>query len=530
MFVQTNIKGDYLPMEIITQIIENLNTLNKSIFIILSNLEPLSLNNSVSKELQHMISNPEINESLSQFIANATIIQEMLTPVADLVKSEASHKKYPLKQTPYANFIIDEPPIVKDHSKETIVQLNFENILASSEKEIKPIKRRTPLSYSGCCHLCGAPNEYLYENSKGKQYECKCCKNLFTIHPRYHDEITHHCPHCGYKLYLHHERENYDVLVCPNHDCSCYLKNKKLTEVNEAEHLKVSSTAYKLRYTFRLFDFNLSDIKDKTELNIRSLVDLSKIRHSNHVLGLALTYYVNYGLSSRKTSLILEEIHDVKISHQTIVNYAEAAASVVDHLNENYNYELSNNIAADETYIKVKGKTNYVFFASDTQKKIITSYRIFPNRDTLCAVKALYQTFKKYPTHPDNLALITDGNPIYNAAQVFFKLNELPFDLYQVIGVKNKDETSKVYRPYKQIEERLNRTYKQNYYGTNGYGSNRNANIYMVLYVSFFNFLRRHSSLKYNVPISTSEISSHKLMPNKWLSLIDMSYKYLQAN
>ena len=103
---------------------------------------------------------------------------------------------------------------------------------------------------------------------------------------------------------------------------------------------------------------------------------------------------------------------------------------------------------------------------------------------------------------PENLTLITDGNPIYNAAQVFFDINDIKFDLHQVIGVKNKDEISKKYRPFKQIEERLNRTYKQNYYGTNGYDKLEGANSYMILFVCFFNFLRQHSSLKYKTPVS----------------------------
>ena len=82
-------------------------------------------------------------------------------------------------------------------------------------------------------------------------------------------------------------------------------------------------------------------------------------------------------------------------------------------------------------------------------------------------------------------------------------MNDINFDLYQVIGVKNNDEVSRKWRVYKQVEERLNRTYKQNYHGTNGYGSLRNANIYMSLYVSFYNFLRSHSALKYKTPISS---------------------------
>ena len=132
----------------------------------------------------------------------------------------------------------------------------------------------------------------------------------------------------------------------------------------------------------------------------------------------------------------------------------------------------------------------------------------------------------KYRAIPEDLLAITDGNPIYNAAQLFFHLNEIDFDLKQVIGVKNKDETSKEYRPFKQIEERLNRTYKQNYYGTNGYQTLEKANEYMVLYVAFFNFLRQHSSLNYRTPVDDDLFETDSLMPDRWLKLIELSSQY----
>jgi hypothetical protein len=92
--------------------------------------------------------------------------------------------------------------------------------------------------------------------------------------------------------------------------------------------------------------------------------------------------------------------------------------------------------------------------------------------------------------------------------------------------VKNRDEISARYRPQKQTEERLNRTFKENYYPTNGYGSLEQANSYMVLYVSFFNFLRRHSSLGYKPPVEIPELSEIPLMQDKWLRLIELSGKY----
>ena len=521
-------------MNIVSQFIENLKSLSKKIFITTNNLEPLLLNDDVSSVLSSLISNKEITDLISSISNSINSLNVLISPITEEVQKEIKQKQYPLKQIPYASFIVDEPPIIKNNNDKTIqkssdkpIQKSFEEI--TKDAPIKPVKRKVSLKYTDVCPYCGAPNEYIYSNVKGeKQYKCKCCSNTFTLHPHYHEEISYLCPHCSSKLSLHHDRDGYDVLFCQNYNCSFYLKNKKLKVNNEAEHLKVNAINYKLHYYFRLFNINFDQIKNEINKNFtfNSKINLKNIHHSQFTLGLILTYYVNYGLSCRRTAQILEEIHGIKVSYQTVINYAEAAAKLADQINKNFNYDLSDTLSGDETYIKVNGKTNYVFFFSDASKKIITSYRIFPKRDTICAIKSIYESISKYKVVPENLNIITDGNPIYNAAQIFFSTNNIKFDLYQVIGVKNNDDTSKLYRPYKQIEERLNRTYKQNYYGTNGYGSYRGANIFMSLYVAFFNFLRKHSSLENKTPIIIDKLYEEELMPNRWLSLLDIALTY----
>ena len=154
------------------------------------------------------------------------------------------------------------------------------------------------------------------------------------------------------------------------------------------------------------------------------------------------------------------------------------------------------------------------------------SYSIYANRDTKNACQSIYDCLSRYKNISEDLLLITDGNPIYNSAQLFFHINDIDFTLKQVIVVTNKDKESKEYRPYKQIEERLNRTYKQNYYGTNGYHTLKCANDYMVPYVCFFNFLRQHSSLKLKTPIEDNLFDKNSLMQVRWLKLIELSAQY----
>ncbi len=64
------------------------------------------------------------------------------------------------------------------------------------------------------------------------------------------------------------------------------------------------------------------------------------------------------------------------------------------------------------------------------------------------------------------------------------------FDITQVIGLANDDAVSREFRPYKQMTERLNRTFKSTYRVTCGYDNYNGANYNVALWVAYYNFLR----------------------------------------
>ncbi|MEB3752052.1 hypothetical protein EP10_002924 [Geobacillus icigianus] len=127
---------------------------------------------------------------------------------------------------------------------------------------------------------------------------------------------------------------------------------------------------------------------------------------------------------------------------------------------DRFPYELSGSFCGDETYIRVKGRWHYLFFLFDAVKKIVLSYRVSPNRDTLSAIKAINDVLRKLPSLPDDLSFVVDGNPIDRLAQHFFAQHGISFDVRQVIGLTNEDPVSEEFRPLKQIIERFNRTLK----------------------------------------------------------------------
>lgn len=425
----------------------------------------------------------------------------------------------------YRHFKVDEPAIIEPFK--TLDKLDYKVLI--KDNNIKPIKRRKgkTININVSCPRCGAPKDYLYDNTgKSTQFECKCCSHIFSTNPDPFRDVVLKCPHCHYQLSIKHERKDFNVYSCNNKKCSYYLKNKNSLSVLDKEKLKKNPHLFKLHYIYRAFNCDSKTLTDDFRAFLRTPIDINKAYHSWYVIGLCLTYHVNYGLSYRDTASILYDIHELKISHQTVKNYCDAVASIVHPVLEFYEYDLSNIIAGDETYIKIKGKTNYVFFMFDTLKKIITSYRVFNKRDSIAAIKAVYSTLAKYNSLPDNLKFITDGNPIYNVAHQYWSQHKMPFDLYQVIGLTNIDDISAYYRSEKQIIERHNRTFKFYYKPTNGLSSLHDANTYMILFSTCFNFLRPHSSLDHKVPVHDDEIQSMPNMPAKWISLIEMGYKY----
>ena len=290
------------------------------------------------------------------------------------------------------------------------------------------------------------------------------------------------------------------------------------------EHLdeKHGKSKYKLHYIYREFtiDFFKMDLsslpKNASSLNFK--------RHDSYTMSLCLTYRVNLGLSLRKTAQALRDIHGIKISHQQVANYCTTAAICVKPFTDNYAYKVGKVLTADETYIKIKGIKGYIWFIMDAAKRSILGYQISDNRGVGPCILSMRMALKHYKEKlPEHFKFIADGYSAYPlAAQQFFRQfgGKFKFDITQVIGLTNDDEVSIKYRPYKQMIERLNRTYKESYRPTNGFDNIEGANYDLALWVTYYNFLRPHRHNGYRVLNHVQELDNADNMPGKWQLLI----------
>ncbi len=141
---------------------------------------------------------------------------------------------------------------------------------------------------------------------------------------------------------------------------------------------------------------------------------------------------------------------------------------------DNYDYGTSNVFTVDETYIKIRGVKAYIWFTMDTASRSLVGYQVSNNRGVGPCILAMRRAFKHLKELPQNFKSVADGYSAYPlAAQQFFYEfgNKFKFDITQVIGLSNDDAVSKEFRPYKQMIESLNRTYKSSYRPRNGFDS-----------------------------------------------------------
>lgn len=391
-------------------------------------------------------------------------------------------------------------------------------------KKVKPVARRKECDIpDDCtCPRCNAPRPYLYKNNGSKgQVLCKVCSTAFSSEEnRFAKPFTLRCPYCSHAPVRKKERKQSAVHKCVNTHCPYYLHNLQKVDKEDLAQ-DYGKNKYKLHYIYREFtvDFFRMDLNSLPE----NASSLKFTKHSAHVMSLCLTMRVNLGLSLRKTAQALRDLYGIRISHQQAANYCKTAALCVKPFVDNYDCGTGNTFTADETYIKVCGIKGYVWLIMDVAKRSIIGCQTSDNRGVGPCILAMRMAFRNLKKLPENFRFIADGYSAYPlAARQFYNEygDDFKFEVTQVIGLSNGDEVSKEFRPYKQMIERVNRTYKTSYRPTNGFDSYDGANYDPALRVAYYNFLRPHKHAGFDVLNKVGMLENADTMPGKWQLLI----------
>lgn len=436
----------------------------------------------------------------------------------------------------YRQFRVDptlpltEPPVPEE------LPPNWEQIQDEHEREtgkrIAKVKRRkgsaAPPEKCTCQH-CGAPVRYLYLNNgkHGSQVLCKICKKTSpTDKPRRESKTKYWCPHCGRALFAWKEDGLCTAFKCQNNACAFYTRNLAALTPEELRMREGGKTSqFKLHYLFREYHYASEDLQLK-RLD-EAPVDLNRIHHSLHTVGLCLTYNVSLGLSARMTADALRRIHGISISHQTVINYANAAALHLSDFSDQNAPKPEDTCGADETYIKVNGITRYTWFIISKARRAICGWNLSETRGAEPALALIHNCYGT-PEDPkcDTGELITDGLPSYDSAVTAYNTAAIKdsgtaiLDKRTVIGLKNLDPESETYREYKQLVERLNRTYKFHTRPRAGFKDFDGACALTTLFVVYYNFMRPHGYLKRKPPVELDCLKRKELYPDQWVELI----------
>ena len=426
----------------------------------------------------------------------------------------------------YQKFKIDQLPKIISYKQDWEWTDLIDYYKQRYGKTVKPVFRHNECNVPENCRClsCNAPFQYLMWNDGKKQRQllCKVCHSHFSPGSDTRFSKTHRlkCPHCNHSLVHKKDRKHFVIHKCTNPKCPYYLHNlKKVDKKDLAEDY--GKNKYKLHYIYREFQIDFF----KMDLNTlpKNASSLKFNKFDQNVLGLCLSYKVNLGLSLRKTAQALNDIHGIKISHQQVANYLKTAAVCIKPFVDNYNYDVGNVFTADETYIKIRGIKGYIWFIMDAISRSIIGYQISDNRGVGPCIMSMRMALKHLKELPEKFKFIADGYSAYPlAAQQCFlqSKGKIKFDITQVIGLTNNDEISKEFRPYKQMIERLNRTYKASYRPTNGFSNIDGANYDLALWVAYYNFLRPHQHNKYKVLNNVEMLNTASNMPGKWQLLI----------
>lgn len=398
--------------------------------------------------------------------------------------------------------------------------------------EIPTVRRRanSPAPPDQCtCRHCHAPARYLYFNNgkKASQVLCKICGGTSsTDKPRRAGQARYWCPHCGYALFRWKEDGLSTAHKCPNHQCPFYLKNlAALTPAERQMRDQGNTSQFKLHYIFREYHYAAHDLPLRRPGE--APVDLNRIHNNLHTVGLSLTFSVCFGLSARMTAQALERVFGISLSHQSVINYIRASAWQLRDLVDQHAPTPTSTSAADETYIQVEGLTRYTWFIIEKSTRAICGYNLSETRGAEHALALLYNCFGP-PEQPKcaHAQLVTDGLPSYDSATVAYNTaaakttGQEVLTKHTVIGLQNLDPESETYREYKQLVERLNRTYKFHTRPRAGFKDFDGAVALTTLFVAFYNFMRPHGALKGKTPVEISSLKGKTLYPDMWIQLL----------
>ncbi len=280
-----------------------------------------------------------------------------------------------------------------------------------------------------------------------------------------------------------------------------------------------------MRYTFVECHFTQEELIHSAPEK-RETGNLFKIHNTLHTVALILTFHISLGLSTRKTAFVLSNVFEIETSYQTVLNYSEIVAYYCHKFNMAFKGSVDSIQAGDEVYSKVAGHNWFTFLFISPSRRKITSYHCSPARDELAATISLKEAFRTIPENTPEITAITDGMSSYVPASNYIsQQTSSPLSHKKVIGLQNLDTESETYRPFKQMCERLNRTFRFHTNSASGFKEPNGLISMSTLFTTHYNFLRPHQALDFDVPCPLEQLQNIPTLQGKWAEILHIASK-----
>lgn len=211
------------------------------------------------------------------------------------------------------------------------------------------------------------------------------------------------------------------------------------------------------------------------------------------------------GVSYRGIADSLKQLYGLKITHVTVINWVNNYMSRINDYVNNLKPEVSDTWQADEQFIKVKGKQEYLWNVLDSRTRFLLASNESPTR----TYKDARETFQEAKALAGKQAktVITDGSFSYDkAVNKEFRTYKNPEPHYKYVSLRARDTSNNRI-------ERFHESFRQRDKVMRGFKGNQKQ--YAENFKTYYNFVRQHQGIK-TTPAQKAGIQEN----NSWKELL----------
>jgi len=211
----------------------------------------------------------------------------------------------------------------------------------------------------------------------------------------------------------------------------------------------------------------------------------------------------------------LDQHHRIKVSRQTILDWQNKFGKKLKSFTQTLTPQIDGDVHADEVFLKVRKNFNYFWDCMDYVTKFIVGTHISTERNWREA--EIFLANAKQTTQDQIWRIHTDNSFDY------------PLPIKKVFGKSIIHQHFPAWKhQFKNNPiERFHNTLKQRYKTFRGFDNTQSAERFLDLWTTYYNFIRKHTSLGFKTPAQAAKIELN-LGRNRMMSLIKRLFKQFQ--